>query len=40
MAERRPVTLAEFARIRGIGEAKLSRYGGRFTDAIKLHRAT
>lgn len=40
MAERRPVTLAEFARIRGIGEAKLSRYGERFTDAIKLHRAT
>ena len=35
MAEQRPATLHEFARIRGIGEAKLSRYGERFIEAIR-----
>ena len=35
MAQQRPTTLAEFARIRGIGEAKLSRYGERFIEAIR-----
>jgi ATP-dependent DNA helicase RecQ len=34
MAQQRPTTLHEFARIRGVGEAKLSRYGGRFIEAI------
>jgi ATP-dependent DNA helicase RecQ len=34
MAEQRPKTLHEFARIRGVGEAKLSRYGERFIDVI------
>ncbi len=37
MVQRRPATLPEFARIRGIGEAKLSRYGERFIDAIRQH---
>jgi ATP-dependent DNA helicase RecQ len=37
MAQQRPVTLHEFARIRGVGEAKLSRYGERFIDAIGQH---
>jgi ATP-dependent DNA helicase RecQ len=35
MAQQRPTTLGEFARIRGIGEAKLSRYGERFIEAIR-----
>jgi ATP-dependent DNA helicase RecQ len=37
MAQQRPVTLDQFARIRGIGEAKLSRYGERFIEAIRHH---
>jgi len=37
MAEQRPATLDQFARIRGIGEAKLSRYGERFIDAIRQY---
>jgi ATP-dependent DNA helicase RecQ len=37
MAEQRPTTLHEFARIRGVGDAKLSRYGERFIDAIRQH---
>jgi ATP-dependent DNA helicase RecQ len=37
MAQERPATLHEFARIRGIGEAKLSRYGERFIEAIRQH---
>jgi len=37
MAEQRPATLHEFARIRGIGEAKLSRYGARFIEKIQQH---
>jgi ATP-dependent DNA helicase RecQ len=35
MAQRRPVTLDAFASIRGIGEAKLARYGERFIAAIR-----
>jgi len=35
MAQLRPATLDEFAKIRGIGEAKLSRYGARFIEAIR-----
>jgi ATP-dependent DNA helicase RecQ len=34
MAGQRPTTLQEFGRIRGVGEAKLSRYGERFIGAI------
>jgi ATP-dependent DNA helicase RecQ len=37
MAQQRPATLHEFARIRGVGEAKLSRYGERFIEAIGEH---
>jgi ATP-dependent DNA helicase RecQ len=37
MAQRRPATLDAFALIRGIGEAKLSRYGERFIEAIRQH---
>ena len=35
LAQKRPATLDQFARIRGIGEAKLSRYGERFIEAIR-----
>ena len=35
MAQQRPATLHEFAHIRGIGEAKLARYGARFIEAIR-----
>ena len=37
LAERRPATLDEFERIRGIGEAKLARYGTRFIDTIRQY---
>jgi ATP-dependent DNA helicase RecQ len=37
MAQQRPATLDQFAGIRGIGEAKLARYGERFIDAIRQH---
>jgi ATP-dependent DNA helicase RecQ len=37
MAQQRPGTLGEFARLRGVGEAKLTRYGERFIDAIRQH---
>ena len=37
MAEQRPVTLEQFARLRGIGAAKLSRYGEPFVEAIRQH---
>ena len=37
MAQQRPVTLDQFARIRGIGEAKLCRYGESFIEAIRQH---
>ncbi len=35
MAQQRPGTLHDFSRIRGVGEAKLSRYGERFIEAIR-----
>jgi ATP-dependent DNA helicase RecQ len=35
IAERRPVTLGEFAGIRGVGEAKLARYGAEFVAAVR-----
>ncbi|MEP6884174.1 MAG: DNA helicase RecQ [Gammaproteobacteria bacterium] len=37
MAQHRPATLHEFARIRGVGDAKLSRYGERFINAVRQH---
>jgi ATP-dependent DNA helicase RecQ len=37
MAQERPATLHDFARIRGIGEAKLTRYGARFIETIRRH---
>jgi ATP-dependent DNA helicase RecQ len=37
MAQQRPASLHDFARIRGIGEAKLSRYGERFIEAIRQY---
>jgi ATP-dependent DNA helicase RecQ len=37
MANQRPATLDEFSRIRGIGEAKLARYGVHFIEAIRQH---
>jgi ATP-dependent DNA helicase RecQ len=40
MAEQRPATLSQFARIRGIGEAKLIRYGERFTETIRQYAET
>ena len=39
IAERRPVTLDEFAGIRGVGEAKLARYGEQFIAAVRGQRA-
>lgn len=35
MAQQRPGTLHDFSCIRGVGEAKLSRYGERFIEAIR-----
>jgi ATP-dependent DNA helicase RecQ len=37
IAERRPVTLGEFAGIRGVGEAKLARYGEEFVAVVREH---
>ncbi|HTV97842.1 MAG TPA: DNA helicase RecQ [Steroidobacteraceae bacterium] len=37
MARRRPLTLDEFAGIRGVGEAKLARYGESFLAAVRAH---
>jgi ATP-dependent DNA helicase RecQ len=39
IAERRPVTLGQFAGIRGVGEAKLARYGEEFVAAVRGHSA-
>jgi ATP-dependent DNA helicase RecQ len=38
MAAARPATLADLARVHGVGEAKLARYGRPFLDAIRDHR--
>jgi ATP-dependent DNA helicase RecQ len=35
MANRQPTTLDEFATIRGVGQAKLTRYGGPFLELIR-----
>jgi ATP-dependent DNA helicase RecQ len=40
MAQRRPLSLNEFAGIRGVGDAKLSRYGERFIEAVRRHVAS
>jgi ATP-dependent DNA helicase RecQ len=37
IAERRPVTLGEFAGIRGVGDAKLARYGEEFVALVRGH---
>jgi ATP-dependent DNA helicase RecQ len=37
IAQRRPVTLGEFAGIRGVGEAKLARYGEEFVAVVRRH---
>jgi ATP-dependent DNA helicase RecQ len=37
MAERRPLTLNQFAELPGVGSAKLTRYGGTFLAAIAEH---
>jgi ATP-dependent DNA helicase RecQ len=34
MAERRPLTLPQFAELPGVGQAKLARYGELFIAAI------
>ena len=39
MASRMPVSQSELARIRGVGPAKLQRYGDRFVAAIAAYRA-
>lgn len=39
IAARRPVTLSQFAGIRGVGEAKLARYGEEFIAAVRGHAA-
>ena len=35
MVERKPVTLYDFARISGVGEVKVSRYGKQFVDLLR-----
>lgn len=35
MAARRPRTLSEFATVKGVGDAKLQRYGARFLEALR-----
>ena len=35
MAARQPTTLEEFSTIHGVGQAKLSRYGGQFVELIR-----
>lgn len=39
MVERRPASLAEFAAIPGVGQAKLERYGETFVASIRAHAA-
>ncbi len=38
MAQQQPQTLAEFAKISGVGKRKLEQYGQQFTAAIRTHR--
>src|SRR6185295_16881195 len=35
MAQRQPTTLPEFSTIAGVGQAKLTRYGGQFVELIR-----
>jgi ATP-dependent DNA helicase RecQ len=37
MAQQRPATLNDFSRMRGVGEAKLTRYGEKFIEVIRRH---
>jgi ATP-dependent DNA helicase RecQ len=37
MADKRPATIDAFSRIRGVGEAKIARYGEQFIGAIRRH---
>jgi ATP-dependent DNA helicase RecQ len=37
MAERRPLTLSEFAELPGVGQAKLARYGDQFIAVVREH---
>jgi superfamily II DNA helicase RecQ len=39
MALRRPLTLAQFADLPGVGQAKLARYGESFISALRQHPA-
>jgi ATP-dependent DNA helicase RecQ len=39
MAERRPISLDQFAKLRGVGQGKLIRYGERFIAAVREHAA-
>ena len=39
LPQRRPVTLGQFADIRGVGEAKLARYGEEFVAVVRGHSA-
>jgi ATP-dependent DNA helicase RecQ len=39
IAQQRPLTLNQFAGIRGVGEVKLARYGERFIAAVRSHRS-
>ena len=39
IAQRRPITLGQFAGIRGVGEAKLARYGEEFVAVVRGHAA-
>jgi ATP-dependent DNA helicase RecQ len=37
MAERRPLTLNQFAELPGVGQAKLARYGDQFIAVVREH---
>ena len=37
MAERRPLTLSQFAELPGVGQAKLARYGDQFIAVVREH---
>ena len=37
MAERRPLSLDQFAKLRGVGQGKLIRYGERFIASVREH---
>jgi ATP-dependent DNA helicase RecQ len=35
MAERRPLTVSQFAELPGVGQAKLARYGDQFIAVVR-----